>query len=153
MANTSMDEDRRQVLLNGISQNIKYTELAALLGVRRRELITEVKTLQRNRDPDLEKARRLGQAKKRKEELAASRKREENFYEMTGMTFQEKSFQNMVYFFKRELLTIVRSRDQEAAIRNLPKSTRRTMVHNGILIKRKSNEITQKAVNQLKKIS
>jgi len=68
---------------------------------------------------------------------------------MTGMTLHEKSFQNMVHFYKSELMTILRSGDHEAAIRNLPNSTRRTLMHNGILTKRNKPQITQQAQNQL----
>jgi hypothetical protein len=68
---------------------------------------------------------------------------------MTGMTFNEKSFQNMVYFHKHELRNILRSGDREAAIRELPKSTRRTLIHNGILTKRHKPKITQQARDQL----
>lgn len=151
MINTSIRTERRQALLNGISQNLKYTVIATQLGVRRNEVISDVKAMQRSRDPDLFEALRLGQAKDNQEKQSASKKRDESFYDRTGMTFHEKSFQNMVHFFKHELMTIIRSEDHETAIRKLPKSTRRTMINNGILKKRNSTEITQKALNQLKR--
>jgi hypothetical protein len=149
---THIRAERRQVILNGISQNLRYGEIATQLGVRRSVLISDVKAMNRRRDPDLQNAKRLGQAKKSKEKQAVSKRREENFYNRTGMTFHEKSFQNMIYFFKHELMTILRSEDHEAAIRKLPKSTRRTMIHNGILTKRNSTEITQKARDQLQQV-
>ena len=142
-------ETRRQALLEGISQNLNYNEIAVQLGVRRGDLLKDVKAMRRSRDPDLRDAQRNGQAMVEKEKRSASKQREERFYYMTGMTLQEKSFQNMVYFFKPELMTILRSGDREAAIRNLPKSTRRTMMHNGILTKRNRPEITQQARDQL----
>ena len=143
---------RRQALLNGIKQNLNYNEIAAQLGIRRGELIADVKAMRRSRDPDFFKAQRVGLAKNSKEKQSVSKKRDENFYDMTGMTFHEKSFQNMVYFYKPELMAILGSEDHEAAIRKLPKSTRRTLIHNGILNKRNSTEITQKARNQLKRV-
>jgi hypothetical protein len=144
--------ERRQIILKGISQNLRYGEIATQLGVRRSVLISDVKAMHRRRDPDLQDAQRLGQAKKSKEKQSASKRRDENFYNQTGMTFHEKSFQNMVYFFKHELMTILRSEDHKAAIRKLPKSTRRTMIHNGILTKRNSAEITQRAQDQLQQL-
>jgi len=142
-------ETRRQALLNGISQNLNYTEIAAQLGVRRGDLLKDVKAMRRSRDPDLRDAQRIGQAKVNEEKQSVSKSREERFYTMTGMTLHEKSFQNMVYFYKPELMTILRSGDHESAIRNLPKSIRRTLMHNGILTKRNRPEITQQARDQL----
>ncbi|MFC1803262.1 hypothetical protein ACFL0D_04760, partial [Thermoproteota archaeon] len=135
--------------LHGISQNLKYTEIAARLGVKRGYLLRDVEVMRQSGDPDLREALRIGQAKGNEEKQSVSKKHEERFYNMTGMTFQEKSFQNMVCFFKSDLMTILRSEDPEVAIRNLPKSTRRTMIHNGILKKRSKTGITQKARNQL----
>jgi hypothetical protein len=142
-------ETRRQALLDGISQNHSYKEIAAKLGVRRGDLLKDVKAMRRSRDPDLRDAQRIGQAKVDEEKQSDSKRREERFYNMTGMTLREKSFQNMVYFHKHELMNILRSGDREAAIRDLPKSIRRTLVHNGILTKRHKPEITQQAREQL----
>lgn len=142
-------ETRRQVLLDGISQNLNYTEIAVQLGVRRGDLLKDVKAMRRSRDPDLRDAQRVGQAKVDEEKRSTSKRREERFYNMTGMTLHEKSFQNMVYFYKPELMTILKSEDREAAIRSLSKSTRRTLMHNGILTKRNRPEITQQARDQL----
>jgi hypothetical protein len=142
-------ETRRQALLNGIRQNLKYREIATQLGVRRGDLIKEVRVMRQSRDLDLRDAQRIGQAKVNEEKRSTSKRREERFYGMTGMTLPEKSFQNMVYFYKPELMTILRSRDHEAAIRNLPNSTRRTLMHNGILTKRNKPQITQQALERL----
>ncbi|MFH2110220.1 MAG: hypothetical protein ABIJ47_03050 [Candidatus Bathyarchaeota archaeon] len=142
-------ETRRQALLDGISQNLNYIEIAAQIGVRRGDLLKDVKAMRRSRDPELRDAQRIGQAKVNEEKQSASKRREERFYNMTGMTLHEKSFQNMVYFHKSELMTILKSGDHEAAIRNLPNSTRRTLMHNGILTKRNKPEITQQARDQL----
>ena len=142
-------ETRRQVLLEGISQNLNYTEIAIQLGVRRGDLLKDVKAMRQSRDPDLRDAQLVGQAKVDEEKRSTSKRREERFYNMTGMTLHEKSFQNMVYFYKPELMTILKSGDRETAIRDLPKSTRRTLMHNGILTKRNRPEITQQARDQL----
>jgi len=105
--------------------------------------------MRRGRDPGLRDAQRIGQARVDEEKQSASRRREERFFGMTGMTLHEKSFQNMVCFYRPELLAILRSRDHEAAIRDLPSSTRRTLMHNGILTRRNKPEVTQEARDQL----
>lgn len=142
-------ETRRQTLLNGISRNLNYTEIATQLGVRRGDLLKDIKAMRRSRDPELRDAQLICQTKVNEEKQSASKRREERFYNMTGMTLHEKSFQNMVYFYKPELMTILRSRNHEAAIRNLSNSTRRTLMHNGILTKRNKPEITQQARDHL----
>lgn len=142
-------EKRRQALLNGISQNHSYKEMAAKLGVRRGDLIRDLKAMRRNGDPDLRDAQRIGRAKTNEEKRLVSKRQEERFLDMTGITLKEKSFQNMVHFHKHELMNILKSGDREAAIRDLPKSTRRTLIHNGILTDRNKPEITQQAREQL----
>ncbi|MBN2334466.1 hypothetical protein JXL21_02825 [Candidatus Bathyarchaeota archaeon] len=142
-------EVRRQAILDGISQNLNYKEIAAQLGVRRGDLLRDIKAMHRSRDPELLDARRTGKARVDDAKESVSKRREERFSSMTGMTLHEKSFQNMVYFYKPELMAILKSGDREAAIRNLPKSIRRTMMHNDILTKRNKPEITKRARDQL----
>jgi hypothetical protein len=150
MINTpSEHEVRRQTLLDGISQNINYTEIAAQLGVRRGDLLKDLKVMRLKRDPDLRDAQRTAQAKIHAEKQVVSTRREERFHGMTGMTLQEKTFQNMIHYYKRELMVIIRSKDQDAAIRDLPQSTRRTLMHNEIITKRNRPQITQQARRQL----
>ena len=140
---------RRQALLDGISRNLSYTEIAVRLGVRRGDVLRDLKAMRLSRDPELHDAQRVGRARVDEEKQSASRRRDERFYGMTGMSLHEKSFQNMVHFYKPELMAILRSGDYEAAIRDLPKCTRRTLMHNGILTKRNRPEITQRARDQL----
>jgi hypothetical protein len=145
----SEHEARRQTLLDGISQNINYTEIAAQLGVRRGDLLKDLKAMRLKRDPGLRDAQRSAQAKIHAEKQVVSTRREERFHGMTGMTLQEKTFQNMIHYYKRELMAIIRSKDQDAAIRDLPQSTRRTLMHNEIITKRNRPQITQQARKQL----
>jgi hypothetical protein len=142
-------EKRRQALLNGISQNHSYKDMAAKLGVRRGDLMRDLKSMRRNGDPDLLEAQRIAKARIKEEKRLVSRRQEERFHNMTGMSLKEKSFQNMIHFHKHELMNILRSGDSESAIRRLPKSTRRTLIHNGILTDRNKPEITQQARDQL----
>ena len=142
-------EARRQAILDGISQNLNYKEIAVQLGVRRGELLKDIKAMRRSRDPGLRDARLVGEAMVDDEKQSVSKRREERFYNMTGMTLHEKSFQNIVYFYKPELMAILKSGDREAAIRDLPKNIRRTLMHNGILTNRNKPEITKQARDQL----
>lgn len=143
-----MDEARRETLLEGISRNLSYAEIAARLGVRRGDVLNDVKAMRRDRDPSLRDAQRARQTRADEEKQLVSQRLEERFHRMTGMTLHEKSFRNMVHFYKTEIMTVLRSDDREDAVRSLPKSTRRTLMNNGILTKRKP-EITQRARDQL----
>jgi hypothetical protein len=142
-------QSHRQTILNGISKNLKLSEISTQLGVKRGDLQKYIKAMRRSRDTDLFDAQRIRQAKVDEEKQLVSKRRQERFYNMTGMTLHEKSFQNMVYFYKSELMNILKSRDQESAIRSLSKCTRRTLIHNGILTKGSKTEISQQALNQL----
>jgi len=143
------DEARRQTILDGISQNLNYTEIATRLGVRRGDLLRDLRAMRHNRDQGLRDAQRTAQDRVTAEKQVVSKRREETFHAMTGMTLHEKSFQNMVHYFKSEITAILRSSDPEAAIRRLPQSTRRTLMHNGILTKRNRPKITAQARSQL----
>lgn len=149
MKNENTQENHRQILLNGISQNIGYMELASQLGVSRKEVIREVKTLRRRRDPDLFEAQRAAKVRVDEEKLSTSRKRDERFFRMAGMTIREKSFQNMVQFYKPEIMSILESENQEAAISEIPQRVRKILRKYDILTSRSFPEISQRAQDQL----
>ncbi|OGD52480.1 hypothetical protein A3K81_02710 [Candidatus Bathyarchaeota archaeon RBG_13_60_20] len=150
MINTSSEnEAKRQTLLEGISQNLNYTEIAAQLGVRRGDLLRDLRAMRHSRDTGLRDAQRTAQAQVSAEKQVVSIRRDERFHAMTGMTLQEKTFQNMVHYYKAEITAILRSSDPENAIRRLPQSTRRTLMHNGILTKRNRPQITAQARSQI----
>jgi hypothetical protein len=77
-------------------------------------------------------------------------KQNERFLSMTGITIQEQSFRNMIDFNKYELLKILKSKDQHAAIGKLPKSVRKTLKNYGIITNVwRNGEITVKALDYL----
>lgn len=149
MKYNSLTEKQRQTILTGISQNLGYKEIAYHIGVRRMELVRIVKAMRRIRDPDLIDAQKIGESKIDEEKRFHSKKRDERFYDMTGMTLREKSFQNMVNFYKPELINILNCEDELSAIRDLPASVRKTLKKNNILNKRGKPEISQLAREQL----
>jgi hypothetical protein len=70
----------------------------------------------------------------------------EKFYRMTGMTFQEKTRNNMMFFYRPELRKILNSENEGEAIRELSTSVRKTMKRNGIITtKWKCTQITNYA--------
>jgi hypothetical protein len=65
---------------------------------------------------------------------------------MTGMTFQEKNFENMISFYRPELMKILASKNEYVAIMGLSEGVQRTLVHNEIIDGRKyRRQISSKA--------
>ena len=141
---------RRLVILKGISQDLKYSEIATQLGVNRWVILNDLKIMRNKGDPELQ------QAQKAKEKIRANKQSvasasNERFLRMTGMTLQEKSFRNMIDFYKPELRKILKSRYQYIAINKLPKSIRKTLIKNEIITKKWQNsEITSHALKYIR---
>jgi hypothetical protein len=128
------------VILEGISQDLKHSEIATRLGVNRWVVMNDLRLMRYNRDPELRQAQEAQeQIRERKRSVFAREKKHvehnERFLDMTGMTLQEKSFRNMIDFYRPDLMKVLNSEDQNAAILELPKSIRRPLLHNGIITK------------------
>jgi hypothetical protein len=104
-------------------------------------------------DPELklaQNAREKNHTKRTNNTKVHALEENDRFLELTGMTLQEKSFLNMIDFNKKALKKILKSTDQNSAIMKLPKSIRRTLIHNGIIIKKwQDNRITSRALKYL----
>ena len=149
MRNLAVREHRKQEILDGISQNLSYKQIAYNIGIRHHELIRDINAMRRIKDPGLLDAQRVAETRVDEEKKSLSKMRDKKFYDMTGMTLVEKSFQNMVYFYKPELINILNSEDQVAAIRDLPTSVRKTLTKNNILTQRGDVEVTREARDKL----
>lgn len=137
------------MILEGVEKGAKPSEIAAQLGVNRWTIKNDLKVMQHNRDQELEQAVRKAQEQVKEEKPSASHVLGERFMQMTGMTFQEKTFQNMIHFYGDELRKILGSEDQSTAIGRLPKDVRRALIHNEIITRRNKCEITESARSYL----
>jgi len=151
MSNYILERQRRRpTILSGVSQGFKNSEIATQLGVERWIITKDLKMMRRNGDTDLKEAQRTQERLLAEKLLARANVSNDRFTVMTGMTFQEKTFNNMIIFYKPELMRILRSGDQYAAIMKLPKSVRRTLLHNGIITNRRlKGEIASHARTRL----
>jgi hypothetical protein len=156
LENTIARKKRRLIILKGISQDLKPSEISAQLGSNLGDITSDIKFMQRNGDLGLKQAEKAQVKVREKKVLLLSReknhfKQNARFQRMTGMTLQEKSFRNMIDFNKHELLKILKSTDQNTAIMKLPKSIRRNLRSNGIITKKRwrDNEITTHALKYL----
>ena len=149
MSDSKMDQERqkrRQVILDGISQDIKNSEIAVQLGISRWVIKNDIKYMRVNGDSELKHAiekREQVRAEKKPNLASVS---EERFKRMTGITLKEKSFRNMIDFYRPSLMVIMNAKDQNAAIMKLPKSARGPLIRNGIITKGwQGREITSDA--------
>ena len=125
-------QERRLIILEGISQGLKQSEIATQLGVNRWVILNDLRFMRNNGDPELNEAQKA-QEQLRVNNPSVASISNERFLNMTGMTFQEKSFRNMIDFNKQVLMKILNSKNQHTAIRSLPKSIRKTLKNNGII--------------------
>jgi len=141
---------RRPVILEGISQGLKQTDIAAQLGVNRMIIKHDIRAMEREKDAGLKLAQNTAYEQILVKRSLVSDKRSDKFLSMTGMTFQEKTFRNMVDFYRPELLKVLESDDQYLEIMHLPKSVIRTLKNNGIIIyARKNLEIAPRVLGYL----
>jgi len=142
-------QERRPIILEGTSQGLKHSEIATQLGVNRRVILNDLRFMRKNGDPELKEAQEA-QEQIRVNKPSVASINSERFLNMTGMTFQEKSFRNMIDFNKHVLMKILNSKNQNAAISRLPKNTRKTLKKNGIITNGWNKcEITLKTLDYL----
>jgi len=148
-------EERRPIIIKGIRRDLNYSEIAAQAGVNRWVILSDLRYMKYNGDPDFKQAqiaRNKIRAEKRSH-IAREKthvKQDERFQRMMGMTIQEKTFRNMIDFYKPELLKILRSSDQNAAIMKLSRNVRKTLILNGVITYgRNHREIASDALEYL----
>ncbi len=137
---------RRLTILNGINRGLSHSKIAWKLGVSRLVVKKDLNMMRRTKDPELKQAYKKALDRVQAKKLAVSNRPGEKFHDMTGMTFKEKSFSNMMSYYKPELSKILKSENEYDAIRELSKSVRKTLKRNGIIARvRKNSELTRLA--------
>ena len=145
-------ETHRLDIIDCINKGYGVSKIAKRLEVPRWTIIRDIKRMRRNRDSKLKDAYRNAKAQAQVNKQLTANLPNEKFLSMTGMTFKEKSFRNMIEFYKPELRKILKSEKQHTAINKLPKSIRRILKNNGIIAYgRKNLRITSDAREYLPK--
>jgi len=146
-------EERRLMILRGIDQDLTSLEIAIEMGVNRWIVMKDLRAMKYNRDPELKQAYLDQVARALVNRRSLTNVRDEKFHLMTGMTFQEKNFENMVNFYKPELVKILESENEYIAIMELAKNVQRVLAHNEIITGRKyRRQISLKARGYLPKV-
>ena len=125
-------EERRLLILKGINQDHTSTEIATEMGVRKWIVLNDLRAMKYAKDPELKQAYLDKETRANTNRQTQINLRDERFRHMTGKTFQEKNFENMVNYYKSELQAIYKSRDERVAISCLSKNVRKTLKHNEI---------------------
>ena len=145
-------EARRQTIIDGINEGLSCTKIAFKLGLRQWVVKRDLKQMHYKKDPELKKAIIQAQERLQEEKKSAASLTDKKFQQMTGMTFKEKTFSNMMSFYEPELVKILKSGNECDTIRELPKSVRRTLRLNGIIVQGwKTPEVTDVAREYIKR--
>ena len=126
-------ESRRFTILEGIGKDLSYSEIAAQLGVNKWIISSDIRKMQHERDLEL---RQMYQKKKeliKANKQMSAQKRDNRFYGMTGMTIDEKMFQNMIHFHKHELKKVMGSKNESKEISKLSRNVRKILQRNKII--------------------
>lgn len=125
--------ERRPAIIEGISRNMKPSEIASKLSVGRWVIVKDIKKMKYEKNSELEQAYKTAKKRMNKETKPIASRAEKRFKEMTGMTLEEKTFINMLHYHKTELLMILNSKNENEAIQRLPSSTRRCLKKHDII--------------------
>ena len=126
-------ETRRLDILDCIKKGYGVKEIAKRLEVPRWTIMKDLKRMQYYRDSELKDAYIYAKEQSQLKKQIIANQSDERFQRMTGMTFLEKTQNNMLLFYRPELKEILKSDNEGDAIRELPSSVRRTMKRNGII--------------------
>ncbi|MCX6654526.1 MAG: hypothetical protein NTY03_05315 [Candidatus Bathyarchaeota archaeon] len=148
MNNANNPEERRLMILKGINQDYSSIEIAAEMGVRKWIVLNDLRAMKYNKDPELKQAYLDKETRANIIKQSQTNLRDERFHIMTGKTFQEKNFENMINFYKSELRVIYRSRDERVGISGLSKNVRKTLKHNDITTGHGSREHLSEKVRE-----
>ena len=147
MINNALSQDQRRLaIIRGIDQDLSNNEIAKEMGVNIKIIMSDLMKMKYKRDPKLIQAYREKKIRTQTLINKPARIRNARFKNMTGMTFQEKNFENMISFYRSELMKILKSKNESKAIMNLPKNVQRSLKRNGIIDgQKKMRKISSKA--------
>ena len=126
-------EIRRLDIIDCINKGFETSKIAKRLEVPLWTIIRDLKRMLYYRDSELIEAYSYAREQALLKKQFTANLPDEKFRRMTGMTFQEKTRNNMMFFYRPELLKILKSENEGDAIRKLPNSVRKTMKRNGII--------------------
>ena len=131
--NIKEQETRRLGIIDCINKGYGASEIATRLEVPFWTIIRDLKRMRLNKDSGLEEAYSHFREQARIKKKITASLPDEKFHSMTGMTFQEKTRNNMMFFYRYEIRKIIKSENEGDAIRELSNSVKKTLKRNGII--------------------
>jgi hypothetical protein len=151
MTTQTKEAERQSAIIEGISRNLKPSEIASRLRVSKWVVVKDIKKMRYQRNLELEKAYEIAKKRRKKKARPIAVRAEKRFQEMTGMTLEEKTYINMLHYYKTDLLEIFDSNNENHAIQRLPSSTRRCLKKHDIITSGwKDSEINEKVRSYLR---
>ena len=147
MTTTMLERNaRRLIILDGINEGLTNEKIAVKLGVRSIVVKRDLKMMKYCKDPELKRVRDRVKENVRELKESKSNEMDEKFHLMTGVTFKEKTFSNMMTFYEPEIRKILKAEKQSDAISCLSNSVTKTLKRNGIIAMGwKNPQVTAKA--------
>ena len=109
--------------------------MATELGVTKWIIGHDIRKMKNSRDPELKKRYLERDEFINLNKNKQAKKIQSRFLRMTGLTIEEKMFQNMVFFYRSELKKILNSKDENKTISKLSNNIRKTLQRNKIITK------------------
>lgn len=141
----------RLAIIKWIAVGSKVPAIAFNLGVAASVVKNKIRVMRYLQDENLKDAEKTAYKIHINKTSPAASAGSKRFLAMTGLTFQEKTFDNMIHLYRPELLRVLRAKNQYEAIMRLPKSVRNTLRNNKIVSRSgKDQVVTAEAREHLK---
>jgi len=131
--NTISPEERRLMILRGIRQDHTNIEIATEMGVKKWAILNDLRAMSYHKDPELKQAYLDKETRLLAIKQSTVKLRDDKFERMTGMSLQDKNFENMIDYYRAELQLIRKAKNECNAITGLSKDIRKTLKRNEIL--------------------
>jgi hypothetical protein len=142
MSNDIREPKKRHLaILKGIGQDLNILDIASRLGVNKYLIMSDLRHMRHKKASELKQAYEERFACRLANKRSLTKIRNEKIRLMIGTTIEEKNFENMVNFYRSELMKILESKNEEHAIKGLSRSMRRSFENNEIIDWRTNNRL------------
>jgi hypothetical protein len=135
MDESIVETNLRLDIIKWIAVDSKISEIALNLGVAASVIRKKIRMMRYLHDENLKNAEKKAYKLHLSKSNIATSTGSKRFLTMTGLTFQEKNFDNMIDLYRSELLRVLKAKNQYEAIMRLPRSIRSTLCRNKIIIR------------------
>ena len=134
-------EERRLAILKGIGQDLNILDIASQLGVNKCLIMSDLRYMRYKKDSELKQAYEDRFARILANKRSLTKIRNGKICLMIGMTIEEKNFENVVNFYRSELMKVLESKNEGSAIKGLSHSVRKSFENNEIIDWRTNNRL------------